>query len=78
MSWTPVDPVPTTPTRFPDRSTTPSGHLPVCSEVPVKRSIPGIEGSSGTERIPVAATTNGAATVAPPSVRTVHSAASSL
>ena len=49
----------------------------VVNDVPPKEAIPGMSGSSGADKIPVAATTNGALKVSPASVRTVHSAACS-
>ena len=77
ISCTPVEPVPMTPTRLPLRSTSSLGQRLVNSEVPAKVSIPAMSGSSGTERMPDAATTNGAANDSPASVFTVHVASSS-
>jgi hypothetical protein len=53
------------------------GQRLVYSEVPVKLAIPEMSGSSGADRIPEAATTNGATKDSPLSVRTTHAAASS-
>jgi len=66
-----------TPTRLPRRSTSPRGHLLVNSDVPVKLSIPGMSGSSGADRMPAAATTNGATKFSPASVLTTQFAAAS-
>ena len=60
MSCTPVEPVPMTPTRLPARSTPSFGQRLVNNDVPAKEAIPGMSGSSGADKIPVAATTNGA------------------
>ena len=66
-----------TPTRLPVRSTSCLGQRLVNSEVPANVSMPGMSGSSGADRMPAAATTNGAANGSPASVSTVHSPASS-
>ena len=49
-----------TPTRFPVRSKPSFGQRLVNNDVPAKPAIPGMSGSSGTDKIPEAATTNGA------------------
>ena len=66
-----------TPTRFPARSTPSFGQRLVNNDVPAKEAIPGMSGSSGADKIPDAATTNGAVKVSPASVCTVQSAACS-
>ena len=66
-----------TPTRFPVRSKPSFGQRLVNSDVPAKPAIPGMSGSSGTDRMPEAATTNGAVKDSPASVRTSHVAVSS-
>ena len=49
-----------TPTRFPVRSKPSFGQRLVNNDVPAKPAIPGMSGSSGADKMPVAATTNGA------------------
>ena len=66
-----------TPTRFPVRSKPSFGQRLVNNDVPAKPAIPGMSGSSGTDRIPEAATTNGAVKVSPASVCKVQIAACS-
>ncbi|MGY4652399.1 hypothetical protein ACVWWN_006195 [Mycobacterium sp. URHB0021] len=61
--------------RLPDKPTFSFGQRLVYNEVPAKVSIPGMSGSSGTDRMPDAATTNRATNDPPPSVSTTHSAA---
>ena len=77
MSCTPVEPVPMTPTRLPVRSNPARGQRLVNSDVPAKESMPAMPGSSGTDRMPEAATTNGATNRRPVSVSSVQTAASS-
>ncbi len=66
-----------TPTRFPVRSKPSFGQRLVNSDVPVKVLIPGMSGSSGTDRMPDAATTKGAVNDSPAAVRSTQAAASS-
>ena len=69
---TPDEPVPMTPTRSPLKSTPSCGHRPVWYHLPLKLFRPGMLGVRGVERLPVAMTQNGAVTVSPLSVLTVH------
>ena len=66
-----------TPTRFPVRSKPSLGQRLVNNDVPAKPAIPGMSGSSGTDKIPEAATTNGAVNVSPASVCTDQTPAGS-
>jgi hypothetical protein len=66
-----------TPTRLPERSKPSLGQWPVNNDAPLKVSIPGKSGSSGTDRMPDAATTNRATIGSPAWVSTVHAAAAS-
>jgi hypothetical protein len=66
-----------TPTRVPVKSKPPAGHWLVYSEAPSNVAIPAMSGSSGTDRMPDAATTNGAANCSPVAVSISHSQASS-
>jgi hypothetical protein len=66
-----------TPTRFPVKSKPSLGQRLVNSDVPAKVATPGMSGSSGAERMPEAAITNGATKDSPVSVCTSHTAASS-
>ncbi len=61
-----------TPTRLPVRSTSCLGQRLVNSDVPANVSIPAMSGSSGADRMPAAATTNGAVNDSPASVFTIH------
>ena len=69
---TPDDPVPMTPTRSPVKSTPEWGHRPVWYHFPLKLFRPGMLGVRGVERLPVAMMQNGAVTVSPLSVLSVH------
>src|SRR5437667_2894942 len=71
MSWTPLDPVPTTATRLPSKSTGVVGHCPVWYCSPRNCSRPGTSGKWGTEKMPVAATRNRVRNSEPPAT-TVH------
>ena len=72
ISWTPLDPVPTTATRWPAKSTGVVGHRPVWCDSPRKSSRPATSGKYGTESTPVAATRNRARCSAPSCATTVH------
>ena len=74
MICTPLDPVPTTATRLPVKSTGVSGHSPVWYDSPSNSSRPGTSGKYGIDRTPVAATKWWARMTAPLSSVTVHSA----
>ena len=69
---TPDEPVPMTPTRSPVKSTPSCGHSPVWYHLPLKLFRPGMPGVRGVDRLPVAMMQNGAVTVSPLSVLTVH------
>jgi hypothetical protein len=56
MICTPLDPVPTTATRLPAKSTGSAGHRPVWYDSPRKSSRPRTSGKYGTDSTPVAAT----------------------
>ena len=71
MSWTPLDPVPTTATRLPPKSNGVVGHCPVWCYSPRNCSRPGTPGKWGTEKMPVAATRNCVRNSVPPAT-TVH------
>ena len=73
----PVDPVPTTPTRFPSRSTPSWGHRAVWYHSPSNVSRPSKSGVNGSERQPTALTKNRVSTLSPSSVSTVQVPASS-
>ncbi len=65
-----------TPTRLPARSNPALGQHAVNSDAPSKESMPGRSGSSGTERMPEAATTCEAVNRAPVSVSRCQHASS--
>ncbi len=54
IDWTPEEPVPMTPTRFPVKSTGSCGQRPVWNVGPAKLSAPGKSGMLADERQPVA------------------------
>jgi hypothetical protein len=58
IAWMPVDPVPTTPTRRPRRSTPSCGHRPVWNQRPVNESSPGMSGTFAVDRQPTAVIRN--------------------
>ena len=68
-----LDPVPTTATRLPVKSTGTAGHSPVWYDSPPNSSRPGTSGKYGMERTPVAATKWCARTTVPRKSVTVHS-----
>src|SRR5262249_51525068 len=72
ISWTPLDPVPTTATRLPAKSTGVVGHRPVWYCSPRKSSRSGTSGMNGIESTPVAATRNRARTSGPSLTATDH------
>jgi hypothetical protein len=69
--------VPTSPTRFPLKSTPSAGHRAVWYAGPENVSRPGSDGTWNADRHPTADTKNRAVTTAPSSVVTDHSAAPS-
>ncbi len=77
MDWTPLEPVPITPTRMPVKSTPSWGQRFVWWIGPRKSSAPGISGALGNDRHPVAMIRNRASMVSPVSVPTVQRCASS-
>src|SRR4051794_9694065 len=77
MIWMPDEPVPTTATRLPARSTEWSGQLLVQYSSPSKVSIPSNSGFFGRDRPPTAEITNRAVEVDPSSVPTVQRAVAS-
>ena len=58
--WTPDEPVPITPTRFPEKSTPSLGQRPVWYQSPLNASKPGNSGFLGVDRFPVAIIHTGA------------------
>ena len=54
MDWTPLEPVPMTPTRLPEKSTGSWGQLPVWYQSPWKESRPSISGTLLVEMQPMA------------------------
>ena len=77
IDWMPDEPVPTTATRLPVKSTPSCGQRPVWWISPANVSAPGASGSFGTERHPVAMITCRAVSSSPVSVVTVHVPAAS-
>ena len=71
ITWMPVAPIPTTPTRLPARSTS-AGHRDVWWISPVKLSWPAKTFSIGADSIPAQLTKNCASTTSPRSVRIVQ------
>ena len=65
----PLEPVPTSPTRFPVKSTPSRGHVAVKYTSPSKRSRPGMSGAIGADRHPTAVTRKRAVTMSSWSVR---------
>src|SRR6185436_5514140 len=72
ISCTPLDPVPTTATRLPAKSTGVAGHNPVWYDSPAKSSRPGTSGKNGTDSTPVAATRKRPRNTRPSATSTVH------
>ena len=72
--WIPVDPVPTSPTRWPAKSTPARGHRDVWYQGPSNESSPGRSGTWNSDRQPTAETKYRAVSAPPSAVVTVHEA----
>ena len=72
ITWMPVAPMPTTPTRLPASSTPPTGQREVWWISPRKLSWPSKTFSIGADSIPAQLTKNCASTTSPRSVRIVQ------
>src|SRR6202035_5831990 len=73
-TWIPEDPVPTSPTRLPVKSTPSFGHRDVWYQDPSNSARPGRSGTWSSDRQPAAETRNRAVTVAPSDVLARHEA----
>ena len=72
VAWMPVEPVPISPTRLPEKSTPSCGQRPVWYQAPEKLSRPGMAGTLALDRQPTAVIRNRASNRSPASVVTVQ------